>query len=460
MIASPLILFFDTETTGLPLFTEPSDDPRQPHIVQIAAELCTADGTLVETYQAIVNIGEPIPEAMTAIHGITTERMEAEGIPPLQMLSEFFALVDRADEVVGHNVGFDLRMVRIQAARHLGNKWECPKPTFCTCTEAKDIVKSPAKTRGKFKKPNLTETVKHFFGEALDGAHDAMVDTTACRRVYFAIKELSMPKEIAPGLTVETVGDILDRTDDDRHARMFAEALSNEPKSAFDAIKADIDDLRDEAKLWLDGEPITTAAQAADVATLIDRLQKAWKAADEQRDKEKRPHTEAANAVQAKYKPLLDKANTAKEVAKKAQATWLVKLRDEQRRLADEAAAAALKQAEEARAAIAQANATADLDARERAEEMVAEAKAMIAGADAAAKLKPQAKGADASRALGLKTVYEPEMEDSLIAMRHYWVIPDRRAEFEALMLDMARKDIRSGTRSIPGIKINEGFKV
>lgn len=34
-------LFFDTETTGLPLFEQPSEDPRQPHIVQLAA--CLVD---------------------------------------------------------------------------------------------------------------------------------------------------------------------------------------------------------------------------------------------------------------------------------------------------------------------------------------------------------------------------------------------------------------------------------
>lgn len=448
-----LILFFDTETTGLPLFTEPSDDPRQPHIVQLAAELCNQAGEVVETYQTIVNIGEPIPEDMTAIHGISTERMEAEGIEPTKMLSDFFALVDRADEVVGHNVGFDIRMVRIQAARHLGSKWECPKPTFCTCTEAKDIVQSPAKTRGKFKKPNLTETVKHFFGEALDGAHDAMVDTTACRRVYFAIKALRGPSP-------EPVED---------RAKYIASVDSlighnnpptDEPLTGFDMMKIEIDDLYEEAKNWMDGAPIQTQAEADSVATLIDRFSKAWKAADDLRDKEKRPHMEAANAVQAKYKPLLDRANLAKETAKKSQAAYLIKQRNALKEMADAAAKAALDQANAARAAIAEANATANLDAREKAEDLVSEARAMIADANMLAKAKPQAKGAEASRSLGLKTIWVTSLDDGILAMRHYWLIPERRAEIEAFMLEQARKDVRAGARTIPGFKIEEDFIV
>lgn len=33
------VLFYDTETSGMPLFDQPSSDPRQPHIVQLAAAL-------------------------------------------------------------------------------------------------------------------------------------------------------------------------------------------------------------------------------------------------------------------------------------------------------------------------------------------------------------------------------------------------------------------------------------
>ena len=38
-----IALFYDTETTGLPLYDQPSDDPRQPHIVQVGAILVDLD---------------------------------------------------------------------------------------------------------------------------------------------------------------------------------------------------------------------------------------------------------------------------------------------------------------------------------------------------------------------------------------------------------------------------------
>jgi len=38
-----IALAFDTETTGLPLFKEPSEHPDQPHIVQLAAVLVDLD---------------------------------------------------------------------------------------------------------------------------------------------------------------------------------------------------------------------------------------------------------------------------------------------------------------------------------------------------------------------------------------------------------------------------------
>lgn len=66
-----MIIFYDTETTGLPLWREPSEHPDQPHIVEIASmnALIRPDGWTIS------------PEA-AAIHGISQERALAETKSP------------------------------------------------------------------------------------------------------------------------------------------------------------------------------------------------------------------------------------------------------------------------------------------------------------------------------------------------------------------------------------------
>jgi len=94
-----LALFFDTETSGLPLFSEPSEDPRQPHIVQLAAALVNLDTreVLEELNVIIKPDGWEIPDEVAVIHGITTERALAEGIPEIEALDRFLALNARAE---------------------------------------------------------------------------------------------------------------------------------------------------------------------------------------------------------------------------------------------------------------------------------------------------------------------------------------------------------------------------
>jgi DNA polymerase-3 subunit epsilon len=38
------------------------------------------------------------------------------------------------------------------------------------------------------KSPKLSEAYRHFLGEDLIGAHDALVDVRACRRIYDHLK--------------------------------------------------------------------------------------------------------------------------------------------------------------------------------------------------------------------------------------------------------------------------------
>ena len=68
-----LLLFFDTETTGT--------DPRLARAVEIAWIVCTGDGQIVKEETHLVKPkGFTIPDQAAAIHGITTEIAEAEGL--------------------------------------------------------------------------------------------------------------------------------------------------------------------------------------------------------------------------------------------------------------------------------------------------------------------------------------------------------------------------------------------
>lgn len=191
------ILFFDTETTGLPEWRLPSDDPCQPHLIQIAAILTDIYGNELEEWSTIVQ-PEPgavmAPEAFNA-HGISLERAREEGIPLSAAWARFTTLLRKAEGVAGHNISFDVRIMRIAGARVTGEKWDCDIPQRCTMRMATSIVNLPPTARmlaagfNKPKAPNLTECVRHFFNEDLGGAHDALVDVRASKRVYFAIKE-------------------------------------------------------------------------------------------------------------------------------------------------------------------------------------------------------------------------------------------------------------------------------
>lgn len=192
-------LFYDTETTGLPLFSEPSEDPRQPHIVQIAACLVDLDTqlTIASMNVTVRPLGWIIPDDVAAIHGITTERASDIGIPE-DVAVDMFMQLWRMRQRIAHNEQFDARIIRIALTRFareatLPDVWKAG-PAHCTQALSTPILKLPptqkmlAAGRTHHKSANLREAYRHFTGSELAGAHDAMVDVQACMAVYFAIK--------------------------------------------------------------------------------------------------------------------------------------------------------------------------------------------------------------------------------------------------------------------------------
>lgn len=195
-------LFFDTETTGLPLFSEPSEDPRQPHIVQLAALLVDLDSRKVHASIDLTVLHDgwvSEPKALAA-HGITPEMAAAVGVHEWTALALFCQLWKRADLRIGHNEQFDARIVRIGLHRFANeihsttsDEWKAGKAE-CTQLLSTPILKLPptpamrAAGRNHHKSANLREAYRHFIGQDLVDAHSAFADAKACMDVYFAIK--------------------------------------------------------------------------------------------------------------------------------------------------------------------------------------------------------------------------------------------------------------------------------
>ena len=194
-------IFYDTETTGLPLFNQPSEHPDQPHICQLAAVMMDLDtNRVLQTLDVIIKPdGWIITEEVTAIHGVSQEMAMDIGVS--ESVATLMLLEMIGDRLrVAHNEQFDARILRIAVKRFLddekADQWKAGI-SECTAILTTPICKLPPTPKmvavgmNKNKTPNLTEAYTHFFGQGFSGAHSAITDALACRDVYVAVKNLS-----------------------------------------------------------------------------------------------------------------------------------------------------------------------------------------------------------------------------------------------------------------------------
>ena len=181
--------------------------------------------------------------------------------------------------------------------------------------------------------------------------------------------------------------------------------------------------------------------QEAALDGLLDDFRKAKRDADKERAAEKKPHDDAAKAVQAKWKPLIDRCDIGADAIKKA----LTPYRVAKQNAADEAARKAREQAEAERLAALEAFKSDDLEQRLEAEAKAAQAKALQAQAN---KIE--------NAATGLRSTWSAEITDRKAALLHY--IKEKPEAFEALIQQLASQDARNEAtrRDIPGVRFVE----
>jgi len=188
------IVFFDTETTGLPDKRAGLTASHQPHVIQLAALLTSDDGIERSTFNLLVHPGPDvvIPPEASAVHGISTELVREFGVAPKLAAVALKVLMRRASLVVAHNLAFDVLLMQI-----LGARCEVdivfPERRFCTMQATTPVLNLPptaamrAKGIHKPKSPKLMEAYTHYFSRGFEGAHDALSDVRACRDVFIAL---------------------------------------------------------------------------------------------------------------------------------------------------------------------------------------------------------------------------------------------------------------------------------
>jgi DNA polymerase III epsilon subunit-like protein len=121
-----LIMVFDTETTGLPVFKKrgtsnfhPPEDYikyNKSRLIELGYYIYNSSFEIVKNHNMLV-----IPNGFlienTEIHGITNQYAKEKGLPLIKVLEEFSNDLAKCDTIVAHNLDFDYNIVLSECHR-------------------------------------------------------------------------------------------------------------------------------------------------------------------------------------------------------------------------------------------------------------------------------------------------------------------------------------------------------
>ena len=180
---------FDLETTGVDVDTS--------RIVSACIAVLDEDGRVVSRWDWLADPGIEIPEGASAVHGITTERAQADGRPATVVIAEIAqtlrVLFDSGIPVTVYNAPYDLTLLDRECRRH------GLEPLDDTVPVIDPLVIDKAVDRYRKGKRTL-EVTAELYEVPLDDAHDAGADAIAAGRVALALLR-RYPDDLDVGLT-------------------------------------------------------------------------------------------------------------------------------------------------------------------------------------------------------------------------------------------------------------------
>ena len=191
------VLFFDTETTGIPerSWNWDTDFEQYPHVVQMA----WLHGCKVETHIIRPDWWE-IPQETVDVHGITTEYALEHGESFASVVDMFIQDCHDAGLICGHNIHFDTSIIKANILRELGREYYDANDVENALYKGKriDTMRPTMKwvdarmANGRLKFPNLSELYSRCFPGETFPAHDALEDVKAVAKCLPVIVELGL----------------------------------------------------------------------------------------------------------------------------------------------------------------------------------------------------------------------------------------------------------------------------
>ena len=189
LLGKMTIIFFDTETTGLPLdYNAPSSKlDNWPRLVQLAWIVSDCDGNVISSENhIIIPNGFEIPSISASIHGITTEIAKSKGEKLVDVIDKFLGVLQNATAIAGHNISFDQHIVEAEILRCGRSNILKSLPAYCTMKMSANYC-NILNSNKEVKWPTLQELFFKLYGEKFEGAHNAMADTKATYRCFFTL---------------------------------------------------------------------------------------------------------------------------------------------------------------------------------------------------------------------------------------------------------------------------------
>ena len=181
------ILFFDTETTGLPKdWNAPLSDLKNwPRLVQLAWQVYDQHQNLIEENDFIIKPnGFTIPLEASNVHKITTQKANKTGEDLDKVLRLFCNSVIESNLLVAHNYNYDYSIMGSELLRNGKENCLKEKENICTMKASTAFCKIPGPYGNKW--PKLEELYDKLFNETFN-THNALDDIKATSKCFWEL---------------------------------------------------------------------------------------------------------------------------------------------------------------------------------------------------------------------------------------------------------------------------------